>query len=381
MLKLKDQQDSLTTTSEEQTDASGRDSLTASSDLKASSDVRDSNPGTGTGTGTEGEGQEEDEIPEEEIEEDEEEARIDQDTNESPHSIKNLMLIGQKEMIEQNPKKVFKVLDHSGKGGFGSVDQVKDKKGKVFAMKIMDHSSAKRKRSNLKEVGALKLLAHPNIVEYHSCYLWNNEVSVVMEFLEGGTLTEAVKLFTFEESQIAYVAREMLKALDFLHEKQLIHRDLKSANVMMSVTGEIKIIDFGLLSESVTGKQRRCGGSPYWMSPEMIRMIGYDTKNDIWSFAVCILELGKIYNNGSNFKVMFTVATSGWQDPFHDPNHEKWSAEFQDFVGHCLALNPEERWTSKQLLEHPFIGKAADKTAMKTILTSVFIHNALKFFS
>jgi p21-activated kinase 1 len=101
------------------------------------------------------------------------------------------------------------------------------------------------------------------------CYEWKDECWVVMEFLEGGTLTEARKSHNFEEKEIAYIAKELLKGLVYLHSLGIVHRDLKSENIMMSVLGDIKLIDFGLAIDANKIRPTMVG-SPYWLNFSII---------------------------------------------------------------------------------------------------------------
>jgi len=198
-----------------------------------------------------------------------------------------------------------------------------------------------------------------------------------MEFMEGGTLSEAVNLCKFEENQIAYVAKELLKGIEFLHSKDFVHRDLKSANVMMSITGEIKIIDFGLCIDLKSGPSRHMLGSPFWIPPEMIRREYHGTPCDIWSFAICMLEMAnsKPPHRKSSIRAMFAAVV---EDPPTVDNTSQWSTALQEFLQCCLKKNPAERWTASALLKHPFLEKAATKTSMKSILHQIFIEKSLE---
>merc|ERR1711959_42771 len=104
-----------------------------------------------------------------------------------------------------------------------------------------------------------------------------------MEFLEGGTLSDACKARQFKEDELAFVAREMVRGVAYLHENNLAHRDIKSPNVMMSTSAEIKLIDFGLCRDLRDGPQTHMVGSPYWMPPEMIKKQPHGLPVDIWS--------------------------------------------------------------------------------------------------
>lgn len=145
----------------------------------------------------------------------------------------------------------------------------------------MDHRTEREILSNLSEVAFLRECDHPNIVKFISAYKTNKELWVTMELMEGGTLSDAIKLFDFKEPHVAYVAQEMLAALKYLHERQFVHRDLKSKNVMMTTEGTIKLsnacldsrssfaVDFGLCTDVSSGPKQSMLGSPFWMPPEV----------------------------------------------------------------------------------------------------------------
>lgn len=141
--------------------------------------------------------------------------------------------------------------------GFGDVVLCKDlasKGGKErVAIKRVAHDTDRARENNWTEIAFLGTCAHANIVQFKGAWLvkeehekqLKEEIWIVMEYLEGGTLGEAAAANALSEDHIAFVAHEILQALQYLHAKQWVHRDLKSANVMMSIKGEIKLIDFG----------------------------------------------------------------------------------------------------------------------------------------
>eukprot|EP01102_Stenamoeba_stenopodia_P014999 TRINITY_DN5067_c0_g1_i2.p1 TRINITY_DN5067_c0_g1~~TRINITY_DN5067_c0_g1_i2.p1 ORF type:complete len:1016 (+),score=241.57 TRINITY_DN5067_c0_g1_i2:129-3176(+) len=275
-----------------------------------------------------------------------------------------------------NPKKTYKILDQAGKGGFGSVYLAKsgvDKKR--YAIKKMPHSTVKERRQNIDEVIFLKQCDHPNIVKLFSAYDLGEEIWLVMEFMEGGSLQEAVNLCKFKENQIAYVAKEMLKGIKYLHTNNLAHRDLKSANVMMSVEGDVKLIDFGLCIDTTVVQSCHMVGSPYWTPPEMIRKEIHGLPADIWSFGICMIEManGKPPNIKSALKAMFNAAVEP-PPTLEDPS---WSSQFVDFMSLALKKDTKERATADDLLKHEFLTKAATKKSMNGILGSVFVDKSI----
>ncbi|KAN0038127.1 hypothetical protein ACTA71_000299 [Dictyostelium dimigraforme] len=275
-------------------------------------------------------------------------------------------------------KKMYKDSDQVGKGGFGTVYFAKSTKEKrLVAIKKMPHITKRQQQQNFREAAILAKCDHPNIVKLHTCHIdKDSNLWIVMEFMEGGTFEEAAKAWKFNENNLAYVAKELLKGLQYLHENHMVHRDLKSANIMMSVEGKVKLIDFGLCEDVATSTPMHMVGSPFWMAPEMIQQKYHSTPVDIWSFAISLLEMAnqRPPMMESAVKAMFTVATDG-ATGFDDPT--LWSDCFKDFLSLCLKQDPAERATAEELLKHPFIKKADSRDNMENILKKIFLTNSL----
>jgi len=278
-------------------------------------------------------------------------------------------------------KKLFKGNDKAGEGGFGEVFVAKDtssKSGKErVAVKRISHDTAKAQENNWTEIAFLAMSKHPNIVEFKKAFLvkedkkGSEEMWIIMEFLEGGTLGEAAAANALSEDHIAYVAHEILSALKYLHDKQWVHRDLKSANVMMSIKGEIKLIDFGLCADFSEGPRLQMLGSPYWIPPEMTWGHPHSYPADVWSMGVCILELMLCHppHNDNNVKGMFYVATKGLTDQI--PSRSTVAAK--GFLARCLILDPEKRPPVEDLLKDPWVARPNLSKGIDEVLKQVFL--------
>lgn len=279
---------------------------------------------------------------------------------------------------EKLMKKVYKHVEFSGKGGFGRVFSAKEIATKTrVAIKKLPQTSEKSRINNLSEIGFLARCKNPNIVRLINA--WHlpdkEEVWIVTEYLEGGTLAEAVKVHQFSEHHIAYIAREVLKALKYLHSIGFVHRDLKSGNVMMSIEGRIKLIDFGLCCDINEGPRTQMLGSPYWIPPEMIKGQPHSCPADIWSFAVCVLEMfcKEPPNSHSRLYAMYTASTKGLK-PFIP---DGVSDIAKDFLELCLKIDPKKRASAEELLEHPFVKQPKIEVGIKDILRGIFVSNSL----
>eukprot|EP01103_Thecamoeba_quadrilineata_P008901 TRINITY_DN1860_c0_g1_i1.p1 TRINITY_DN1860_c0_g1~~TRINITY_DN1860_c0_g1_i1.p1 ORF type:complete len:298 (-),score=46.13 TRINITY_DN1860_c0_g1_i1:566-1459(-) len=136
----------------------------------------------------------------------------------------------------------YQVLQELGRGGYGSVFYaIEAKTSSKWAIKEIPFMKEKDKKHSIYEIAMLNFCSHPNIVKFHCAFAFHKKAWVVMEFLEGGSLSEAVKKHNFTEPEISYIALEILKAVNYLHKSQIAHRDLKSSNVMLSTTGEVKL--------------------------------------------------------------------------------------------------------------------------------------------
>jgi len=222
---------------------------------------------------------------------------------------------------------------------------------------------------------------HVNIVKYHCAYLNINqkkgieEVWIICEFVTGGSLSEAAKIHLFKDKHIAYIALQMCLGLKYIHDRKWAHRDLKSANVMIKTDGSIKLIDFGLCADVSQGDKRKMLGSAFWIPPEMIRKETHSLSADIWSLAVCILEL---YLQSpphaiSPLKCMFEVATVGLVGCIPDFA----SDEARDWLMRCLIMDKTKRATVDELLMHPWVNGRSVVREFVAVLRGLFLVHTL----
>eukprot|EP01130_Rhizamoeba_saxonica_P015733 TRINITY_DN710_c0_g1_i2.p1 TRINITY_DN710_c0_g1~~TRINITY_DN710_c0_g1_i2.p1 ORF type:complete len:417 (+),score=88.19 TRINITY_DN710_c0_g1_i2:938-2188(+) len=301
-----------------------------------------------------------------------------------PYISEELTDIAKNEIIDlpKPPKKIFKKQEFAGKGGFGSVLSSKlhlkgeEEHGNRIAIKKIPHDTERNRENNYSEIYFLMECKHKKIVRYCNTWQVKDEIWIITEFLEGGTLSDAARMHQFSDDHIAYVAKSVLKGLSFLHSKQFAHRDLKSQNVMMSIEGEIKIIDFGLCADFSEGPRTKMLGSPYWIPPEMIKGKPHSFPVDIWSLAVCLLELflSAPPLSVSSLKCMFSAATIGLEHTIPDSA----SPEAADFLRKCLVIEPEDRETADELLKHPWVDRKELKEGIDIVLRKIFLTQQLE---
>jgi len=276
-------------------------------------------------------------------------------------------------LIDRDPQNFYVNWSEIGEGSFGKVYIAKRKKDNVkVAVKSMTKSI------NKKEITTLSFCDHPNIVKYLCTFHWENTYWLVMEYCDGGTLKHLCTASTPKEPQIAYIVREILQGLAYLHNQEVIHKDVKSDNILLNVSGEIKLADFGLCGEAKNVKMHGIVGSISYMSPEMIHRCGYDFSLDIWSLGCIMIELVEKYPpyyNEPCIKALMEIATKG-APALKKP--KKYSKDFRDMLGKCLRFDPHMRSTAQQLLLHKFISRACTKESMASLCGATFLHQTLK---
>eukprot|EP01119_Soliformovum_irregulare_P011897 TRINITY_DN3038_c0_g1_i1.p1 TRINITY_DN3038_c0_g1~~TRINITY_DN3038_c0_g1_i1.p1 ORF type:complete len:1023 (+),score=338.35 TRINITY_DN3038_c0_g1_i1:277-3069(+) len=218
-----------------------------------------------------------------------------------------------------------------------------------------------------------------NIVAYHGNFLSKRPSGdqnwIVMEFCGCGSLGGYLKKQNapFKEEEIAALCKGILNGLYFLHNHRIIHRDIKSANVLWNEEGMIKVADLGeaLRLPDGTEEADEMRGSPYWMAPELARGEMYTTNVDIWSFGVTCIELADMEPPLIGLNPMRALLAIGTMTDSPTLPNKSFSKNFQDFIAKCLDLDQKKRWTAEQLLQHPFV-KNADEKILSSLARDYF---------
>lgn len=260
-----------------------------------------------------------------------------------------------------------------GEGSTGIVCIATEKSTcRQVAVKKMDLHKQQRRELLFNEVVIMRDYHHPNIVEMFDSFLVGNELWVVMEFLEGGALTDIVTHARMDEEQIATVCRQCLKALAFLHSQGVIHRDIKSDSILLASDGRVKLSDFGFCAQVSTDlpKRKSLVGTPYWMAPEVISRLPYGPEVDIWSLGIMVIEMVDGEPPFFNEPPLQAMRRIRDMPPPKLKNTHKVSPRLQGFLEKMLVRDPSQRATAYELLQHPFLRQAGNPSLLVPLMRS-----------
>ncbi|XP_069576072.1 serine/threonine-protein kinase TAO1 [Brachyistius frenatus] len=275
--------------------------------------------------------------------------------------------------FKEDPEKLFSDLREIGHGSFGAVYFARDvRTNEVVAIKKMSYSG---KQSNekwqdiIKEVKFLQRIRHPNSIEYKGCYLREHTAWLVMEYCLGSAsdLLEVHKK-PLQEVEIAAITHGALQGLAYLHSHNMIHRDVKAGNVLLTEPGCVKLADFG--SASIASPANSFVGTPYWMAPEVILAMDegqYDGKVDVWSLGITCIELAErkppLFNMNA-MSALYHIA----QNESPTLQSSEWTDYFRNFVDSCLQKIPQDRPHSDDMLGHAFLQRERPDSVLMDLI-------------
>ncbi|XP_071486421.1 serine/threonine-protein kinase TAO3-like [Diadema antillarum] len=266
----------------------------------------------------------------------------------------------QRFFTDEDPEKLFEGMTEIGHGSFGAVYHATNTvTGEIVAIKKMLYngkSSTEKWQDIIKEVRFIHRVRHANCIEFKGCYLRDHTAWLAMEYCLGSASDVLdVHKKPLQENEIAAVCEGALHGLEYLHNHNTIHRDIKAANILLTEDGTVKLGDFG--SASLVNPANSFVGTPFWMAPEVILAMDegqYDGKVDVWSLGITCIELAERKPPLFNMNAMSALYHIAQNDP-PSLSTSGWNMCFHDFIRACLAKEPDSRPSATQLLQLEFV--------------------------
>ncbi|KAH9016024.1 hypothetical protein EDB85DRAFT_1898389 [Lactarius pseudohatsudake] len=249
----------------------------------------------------------------------------------------------------------FQLGNCIGRGQFGAVYRALNlNTGQMVAVKRIGLEGLKEEEISqlMREVDLVKRLSHPSIVKYEGMARDENTLSIVLEYAENGSLGQTLKAFSkLNEKLVASYVFKILEGLDYLHRSDVVHCDLKAANILTTKTGNVKLSDFGvsLNLRAMEREVKDVAGTPNWMAPEVIELKGASPKSDIWSLGCTVIEL---LTGRPPYGDIGNAMTVEDESP---PIPERFSGPLVAFLKECFHKDPSMRPSAEQLFEHEWL--------------------------
>jgi len=274
--------------------------------------------------------------------------------------------------MKQDRSSELEVQQMLGEGSFGQVFRARHKAtGAIVAVKVVPNQDGDEEADKIMgEIDILSKCNSPYIVGYFECFVCPpkkrmeaGEMWIVMEFCDGGSVSDLIEAaggrgsFAMPEECIRACCAGIVLGLEYLHKKEICHRDIKCGNVLLTNDGHVKLADFGVSAEltNTINKRKTVVGSPFWIAPEVIREAHYDGRADVWSLGITAIEMAEgapPHSNLNPLRAIFLIPSKP-SPTLEDP--DIWSPEMLDFIRVCCKKDPSERSDSALLTSHPFV--------------------------
>ncbi|CAE8637793.1 unnamed protein product [Polarella glacialis] len=249
-----------------------------------------------------------------------------------------------------------------GSGSFGKAILVKDTDGRPYVLKAIDISrmDSKERRDAVNEVRVLSSLKHPYVVSYRESFLDGRTLCIVMDYAEGGDLYNRIAKIrkagqNFPEPQIVRWFTQASLALKHLHERHVLHRDLKSQNLFLTASNRLRIGDFGIAKvlDSTAAFAKTTIGTPYYLSPEICLEKPYSWSSDVWAMGCILFEMAalRVPFDAANIRALVTKITRGPTPALPS----RYSPDMQRLCGDLLQREEKKRPSSTDVLRYPIV--------------------------